>query len=293
MRVPDRNLVELRENGFTVVERFLEPELLREAQEALWSIYPRPEEYFSNREKYSNFAKSQFHGIRLFPYPSWALNRITVHPDLIDAAERFLGTDDLHLYKVELWAKYAGAINYDQPHHRDYGNHTLTVPSRDGRHMQLTTFILLSEVTENDAPTKVIPLDHSQDIPFVPREQKFGDYFDREVSVTGPAGSLFMYRTDVLHRGSDFKEQGRSRFAMLVDLQPRGWRWTGKIAWPDRALAPGWVEAMERMTVRERDLFGFPPPGDAFWTEQTLRDTQARYPKMDMSAYRRAMIPGA
>ena len=50
-------------------------------------------------------------GVEEFPYRSWDLNRLAVHPDLVDAAERYLETADLHLYKVELWAKYAGAVD--------------------------------------------------------------------------------------------------------------------------------------------------------------------------------------
>jgi len=50
----------------------------------------------------------------------------------------------LHLYKMELWAKYAGAIGYDQPYHFDYGNHSLVVPKLDSSHIQMTCFILLS-----------------------------------------------------------------------------------------------------------------------------------------------------
>jgi hypothetical protein len=38
--------------------------------------------------------------------------------------------------------------------------------------------------------------------------------------------------------------------------------------------------------VRERDLFGFPRPGDGYWNEQTLADVAARYPGMDMTPYR-------
>jgi hypothetical protein len=38
--------------------------------------------------------------------------------------------------------------------------------------------------------------------------------------------------------------------------------------------------------VRERDLFGFPRPGDEYWDDQTLVDVSARYPGMDMSPYR-------
>lgn len=40
------------------------------------------------------------------------------------------------------------------------------------------------------------------------------------------------------------------------------------------------------MTVRERDLFGFAPPGREYWDEQTLADVQRRYPRMDLAPYR-------
>ena len=36
----------------------------------------------------------------------------------------------------------------------------------------------------------------------------------------------------------------------------------------------------------ERDLFGFPKPGDPYWNEQTLADVAARYPGMDLTPYR-------
>src|SRR5271166_1034789 len=132
MRVPDSKLAEIRECGFAIVENFIDPETLRSAQEALWTIYPKPDEYFADPTKYPAYAKSQFAGIRLFPFDAWAINRLAVYPDLIDAAERFLGSTDIEIYKGELWAKYSGAIDYDQPHHRDYRNHTLVVPREDG-----------------------------------------------------------------------------------------------------------------------------------------------------------------
>src|SRR5271168_4644537 len=123
MRIPDAKLAEIWDRGFTVVENFLDKDTLSAAQDALWEIYPRPEAYFADPAAYPDMAKSQFAGLRLFPYNSWALNRIPVYPDLIDAAERFLHTKEIDCYKIELWAKYAGAIDYDQFHHRDYGNH--------------------------------------------------------------------------------------------------------------------------------------------------------------------------
>src|SRR5262249_11114720 len=235
--------------------------------------------------KHAAYRKSQFSGLRFFPYPSWALNRIAVYPDLIDCAERFLKTTEIECYKVELWGKYAGAIDYDQMHHRDFGNHTLVVPRLAGVHAQMTTFILLSDVTETDGPTKAVPLEHTRDLPLIPQQLPMGELFDKEVAITGPAGSMLIYKTDVFHRGSDFVGEGRSRFVMPIDFTARGWRWNGKMSWPDHADKKGFKEAMVNMTPRQRDLFGWPPAGSEYWNAQTLRDVQARYPGMDMSPY--------
>lgn len=285
MRMSDTKLAEVWDRGFTVVEGFLAPDLLREAQEALWDLYPRPESYFANPAAHPRFGKSQFAGLQYFPYPSWALNRLAVHPDLLEGAERFLNSTDIECYKVELWAKYAGAIDYDQSHHRDFGNHTLVVPRADGAHVQMTTFILLSDVTELDGPTKAVPLEHTRDLPLMPLHRPMGEFFDREVSVTGPAGSLLIYKTDVLHRGSNFAAPNRSRFVMLIDFQQRGWPWNGKMSWPNHANRPEMTDAMVKMSPRERDLFGWPPPGSDNWATQTLADTASRYPGLDMTPY--------
>jgi len=285
MRIPDAQLAEVFDRGFTVVEGFLDKETLASAQDALWEIYPRPEAYFAEPERYTKFTRSQFSGLRLFPYPSWALNRVVVYPDLIDAAERFLQTKEIDCYKVELWAKYAGAIDYDQAHHRDYENHTVVVPRADQLMPQMTCFILLSDVTELDGPTKAVPLEHTRHIPIGKSRLEMGEMFDKEVAITGPAGSILIYKTDVFHRGSDFKAPGRSRFVLPVDFKARGWQWQGKLAWPNQALNPGWKEAMVKMTPRQRDLFGWPPPGDPYWNEQTLSDVALRYPGIDLSPY--------
>lgn len=289
MRIPDKNLAEIWDQGWTVVERLLDPDTLKDAQDALWGIYPRPEEYFRAPFRYARFARSQFAGIRYFPYPSWALNKVAVYPDLIDGAERFLESKDIEIYKIELWAKYSGAINYDQFHHRDFGNHTLVVPRKDGRFPQMTTFILFSDVTAVDGPTKLVPLKLTRHLPLTPRELKFGELFEHEVSAEAPAGSLLIYKTDVFHRGSDFGAPERSRFIMLVDFQKRGWRWNGKMSWPDHAGRPEMIDAMERMSPRQRDLFGWPPLGSDYWNAQTLADVAERYPRMDMTPYREAI----
>ena len=285
MRVSDAKLAEIWDNGFTVVEGFLDPDTLAAAQAALWAIYPKPEDYFADPDKHPRYARSQFHGVRPFPTPEWAINRVAVYPDLIDAAERFCGAKEIDIYKAEVWAKYAGAVDYDQAHHRDFGNHSLVVPRKDGGRPQMTTFILFSDITEADGPTKFVPLKEGLEVPLNPRYQPMGALTKNEVSATGPAGSLLIYKTDVLHRGSDFKGAGRSRFLMLVDFKQRGSPWNGMMCWPGHGNMDGMSEAMIRMTSRERDLFGWPPAGSDYWNAQTLADVADRYPGIDLTPY--------
>lgn len=298
MRVPDRCLTDLRDRGFLVFDGFLGREELAAAQEALWLHYPRPEEYFADPAKHSEFARSQFAGIVQGPWRSWDLNRLAFHPDLLDLAERFLGSADLRLYDCELWAKYGGSVDYEQVHHRDFANHSLVVPKRSDPATQMTSLILLSDVDEDDGPTRVVPLSVGERVAYWPsslHERSSGvvtDYLpagafaEEEIAVTGPAGSLFAYRTDVLHRGSRMTSERAARFTLSAHYDLWGPRWTGRTAWAARSLDTGWVELIERANPRERSLFGFPSPGDQYWDEQTLADTQARYPRADLTSYR-------
>ena len=284
MRVPDRGLADLRRHGYLVFEDFLDADELAAAQEALWLHYPRPDEYFADPAAHASLTTDQFAGIVRGPWRSWDLNRLAFHPDVLDLAERFLGSADLRLYEAELWAKYAGTVDYDQRHHRDFVNHSLVVPKRSAPPTQMLTWILLSDVGDEDGPTKVVPLSAGERVPYwpVPGHHDITNYLpagmfaEEEVAMTGPAGTLFAFRTDVLHRGS-----------RMTDYDVWGPRWTGRVAWAERATQRDWFEIIERASPRERSVFGWPDPGDPYWDEQTLADTQTRYPRADLTPYRR------
>ena len=77
-----------------------------------------------------------------------------------------------------------------------------------------------------------------------------------------------------------------ARFALLADYDVWAPRWTGRVAWAERATRSDWFEIVERASPRERSVFGFPAPGDPYWDEQTLADTQTRYPRADLTPYR-------
>jgi hypothetical protein len=285
VRLTDDQLDEVRQRGFCLIEGFLNDDELGAAREALWLHFPKPDSYFADPAGYPRYAGNQFAGVDEFPYRAWELNRLAFHPDLVDAAERYLGTTDLHLYKVELWAKYAGAVNYEQPLHRDYGSHSLVVPRSDRRYQQLTTFIYLSDVTDADGPTRIVPYEDGKNVPFTPLYLEFGALADAEVAAVAPAGTLLVYRTDILHRGSDLTGTQSSRFSILADYQVRGTTWGGKMAWPKQS-PQRWAKLIPRCSVRERDLFGFPRPGDPYWNEETLAGVADRYPGIDLEPYR-------
>ena len=40
-----------------------------------------------------------------------------------------------------------------------------------------------------------------------------------------------------------------------------------------------------RATPRQREVLGFPKPGDPYWNEETLAAVALRYPQMDMKPY--------
>ena len=94
-----------------------------------------------------------------------------------------------------------------------------------------------------------------------------------------------MYRTDILHRGSNFIGAGTLSVLAAGGLSGAGER-PGAARWRGRSRRRNrWAKLMPQCSVRERDLFGFPRPGDPYWNEQTLADVAARYPGMDMSPY--------
>lgn len=285
MHISNHVLDAVRTQGYAVMEGFLTEAELAAARAGLFQEFPHPNEYFADPERHRHLVKHQFAGLRLGPFDSWPLTRLAFHPDLVDAAERFCGTAELELYKMELWGKYSGTVDYDQAHHRDFGNHSMVVPRRDLRWPQLTTFTFLCDVTEENGPTKVIPRTIGDRVSLVPNHLQPGELIDHEVAITGPAGSILLYSTDVIHRGSAMTGTEQSRFMLLADYAARGNPWMGKMSWPGLANKAAFETLMVNTTVRERDLFGFPPPGHEYWNTQTLSDVASRWPGIDLTGY--------
>ena len=99
-----------------------------------------------------------------------------------------------------MWAKYSGAVRYEQEHHRDYLNHTPLAPSSDIRYAGLEMFIWLSDVPEELGPTHLVPHANnrrsSRTSPCPTPAMKVRHFTEHEASGAGPAGTVVLYSTD-------------------------------------------------------------------------------------------------
>lgn len=225
-----------------------------------------------------------------FPFPGAGLNRLCVHPSLVDFAERALATTDIRIYQTGMGAKYTGVTNYEQPMHADR-NHSWVPARTDPPWWHMEAFLYLSDVDDGTAPTHLVSVHDS-----VGRATTAPLYFPKqdpelyaaERPAIGARGSLLAYRPDVFHRAVDLTKPGGSRFLLNASYKVAGHEWIGFHASQSNASSPHWVEFVEGSTVRELVLFGFPPPGHPIWNETLLDSTAVRYPKLDLTPWREA-----
>lgn len=293
------------EDGYVVLPAYLPADDLAAAQDELGLMFPSGDDFHDrvDADRNARFIGDEFDGIDSFPFASLALNRIPVSDALVTLATALLDTSDIRLYSAESWAKYEGAADYDQPLHRDYLNHTILVPSSVPEFAQVEMFVFLCDVTaELGAPRMVRRSPATDALParpnFFPRhgaaEEGDGfvateprpDLYDAEVPATGPAGTVVAFQQQTVHRGAAMTAPRGARFTMHLNYRPAALEWAVRHAWADRSHLSDWYRFVEQATPRQLELFGFPPPGHAFWTEETLTGVGQRYPGLDMSPWR-------
>jgi hypothetical protein len=232
-----------------------------------------------------------------FPFPGkGALNRLCVHPSIVDFAERALDADDIRLYQVHATAKYEGVTNYEQPMHTDRNHSWLPAV---GRHpwWNLEGFLYMTDVTDSENPTSLVSVRETQGVSFeypVLMPDRAPEIYAAERPATGVRGSYLAYRSDVFHRGTAFARPDTARTTIALAFRHAAHEWIGYDEAQSRSSDRGWTRFVERSTPRELELFGFPPPGHEIWDEALIAETQARYPRLDMSPWKSALTgPGA
>lgn len=298
-RFTPQHLNTWRREGGVLIERFFTPDEVAAVQADFVAVFGRDAGAAVPLVKRTQGETGRFHGAQFetfeaIPFDcSPALNLIGVHPELVRFARAAMGTDHVHLYQCQAWAKFTGDADYEQPFHCDYSNHTLTVPSEDEHLNSVTILCYFTDVTEAHGPMHYVTRTDSNRVagpeaihandPALTR--KLTPY---ERSSASPAGSIFPYTIDVYHRGTNLTAPGGYRFAVMACFKRAGNDTIGYHAWPYHHTKP-WHNVFNHATPDQLSCFGVHPPGHPFWTETTLRRAARRYPGWDLTPYREAM----
>jgi hypothetical protein len=169
-------------------------------------------------------------------------------------------------------------------------------------------FVYLVDVPIDLGPPAFVALGHTTDLPLIPNWYPSvdgpsdsehptwvsapgrADLYEHEVRGAGPAGTVAAYTNRTVHRGTQLKAPRGARYTLHVNFRPAGSDWQSRHSWQRHANRPAWSHFVEVASPRQLALFGWPPPGHSFWTEQTVAAIQQRYPGLDVTAWRTAVV---
>ena len=298
--IADRELRALREQGHVVVADLLSAGEVAACRQELREHFPTCDELLADPERFAELRRAAF-----FPYAGPTLNRASTHPTLIDLVERVLGTDDLRIGDAVLQAKYgtlAGA-GRDQALHNDaWEGASLVYPAESGLYQRIFVIVYLTDVAEDLAPTYVVPQSVTADLPLV-TEHGLASYsrdayprlYDAERPVLARAGSALITLGRTIHRGSAMRAGRGHRFALFMNYHAAAATWQRSrtfVSLPGAPEGPAARRFMADSTPKQRQLFGFPAPGHAYWTDETIDRIAGIYPDMDVTPYSRSLVCG-
>lgn len=299
-----------RDEGWVLLDGLIGTEEIDATSEDVELLFPSIDEYYADPEEVTvrrrgrplkakpdyewpedgpGFRSEQQQWAGTFPFEgSGSLNRLCVHPSLIDFAERALGAGDIRLYQAQASAKYAGLTNYEQPMHTDR-NHSWLPAAGQAPWWNLTGFLYLTDVTPDENPTRLVSVKDSADVnsPYpviLPRMDP--ELYAAERPAPGVRGSYLAYRSDVWHRGAPFSVPRTARFTLALAFKQAGQDWIGYDTQQSRSTGAPWTRFVEGSTPRQLALFGFPEPGHPIWGEDLLAETAKRYPELDLTEWR-------
>jgi|HigsolmetaAR203D_1030402.scaffolds.fasta_scaffold09239_2 hypothetical protein len=271
MRITDEHLARFRRDGFVLVENFLTEEERKAALNGFHRWFaPSYEEWLAAGKR--NTRPQQ----KVFPWDDSGLNHAMTHPDLIDAAERLIGTREIRLSEAHLGVKY---YEMDNPpgtppgaFHRDYGNNTLGPLIDPDDYQHIFFFYYFEDVRPGMAPIQMVPNGKTE---------------ADAVPIHAPGGSVCIYTPYTVHASSEFQVPGYRAVAWVgFTRKDRPWDGARAFTYKNGADPNGMRRFIAEASPRQLELIGFPPPGDPLWTDAFLDGMAKRYPGFDPARYR-------
>ncbi len=275
-------------HGYAIVPNFLSPTELKRARRNTLQYFPSAQELAEYPQRYGSIYDDPEHLQVEFPFSGDALNEISTHPALVGFVEQVLGTQRIALSQAAIWAKYAGTGDFEQGLHLDYQGNTLVVPRDDGAYRQVNMILYYSDVDATLGPTMVVSQEKTKDLPLWPTHRlrsKDARLYANEVPVLAEAGDLFIFSMRTWHRASGMSAEHGVRFSHHLVWRSLDHAFQGYHLWSRMGENPDLQRFIKSCTPRQREVLGFPPRGDAYWTKETIEGVKLRYPKMDMKPY--------
>jgi hypothetical protein len=288
VRITDSQSQHLIEHGYVIIPKFLSPPELAAARENLFRYYPSAEELSATPERYGGLMEEAESLQNEFPFAGDALNHISTHPDLIAFVEKLLGTPEVRLSQAAIWAKYAGTGDFEQGLHLDYQGNTLVVPRDDGAFRQVNMILYYTDVTEDMGPTCVVSKQQTEHLPLWPAfrtRKKDAALYKLEKHVIVPAGGLLIFGMRTFHRASTMEAEFGVRFSHHLVYRAARYDFQGYHLWSHLGERTELQDFIAKTSPRQREVLGFPRPGDPYWNDETRAAVALRYPQMDMRPY--------
>ena len=288
MRVPDATLDEVREHGFSLSRGSSAPDELAAAQDALWLHFPRPEDYFADPAQLRPVT-------RRASSPAWRSSRTargtsTAWPSTPTWSTRPSATSGRRSSISTRWS-----CGPSTPAPSTTTSRCTATTAATASSCRAPSPATSSSRRSSTSPTSPRTTGRPASCP----TRRQGRPLHAAVPPLRGAGR----RRGALHRPGGEpprlpdrhpaprlglqRRRGGHASRILADFQVRGTTWGGKMAWPKQS-PERWAKFIPQCSVRERDLFGFPRPGDPYWNEETLAGVARPVP-----GHRPGAVPGA
>ncbi len=278
-----------RRHGYAVVPRFIPKALVGRALQEIWKTYPTDAELRAKPRRYSGLLEDPEQLQMEFPFAAPTLNDLATHPAFGTFGAGAFGHNDVVLTQAATWVKYAGVGDFEQGMHLDYQGNTLVVPRADADYEQINAILYLTDVTADMGPTCVVSREQTKGLPVWPAfrtRQLDPGIYKQEKKVLVPAGSLLLFSMSTFHRASQITAETGARVSLHLIFRSSRHAFAGFYLYSKLGEKPELGKFVQRASVEQRALLGFPRPGNAYWTAETLAGVGLRYPKMDMKPYR-------
>ncbi len=291
----------IMKHGYVIVRGQLDT---KEAVQVMETLFPA-----DKKDPVQDFGNS---GEGEFPcHPE--LNKMTVHPVLIDLAQQCLGTKQIRLTQSVAWAKYGipedgSQSNRDQRVHMDYGNNYWGVTSE--KTDMIAAIVYYSDTEKTGGATAIVPkILRTNDsiyqrpfthmpgiggIPFINNRQEAekmmhesyadsasvrDECYDREIVPTFKPGDILLYRMDTWHRGTPVKD---NQVRYIQNLTWRREDAEGIQQWNPGFTRKMYYGDLERFISSiepyQLETLGFPKRDSPLWTKSSYcKGVRARY----------------